>query len=160
MTEARLGPRAADFWAAYLDKLDDPAAARDRLWGSFRVGDDAASADTGAQLILAGAKTATSSLLWGYESSGEAPPEAGSLSILEDGAGAPVCVVETTRVEIVPFADVEADFAADYGEWDGTLTRWRRECWAYYAAECRDLGREPADDMPLVCEWFEVVDPG
>ena len=155
-----LSPVAEAFWSAYLRSLDAPEAAARRLYGACRIGDSKESADEGAGLVLSGRKTASSSLLWDYESSGRPPPSLGALSILEDGEGRPVCIFETTEVEVRPFDAVDAAFAADYGEWDGSLATWRRECWQYYAAVCAGLGREPAEDMPLVCERLRIVYPG
>ena len=149
----------ADFWSGYLARPATPEDAPARLYGTCRIGDDKESADAGARLVLAGRKTATSSLLWEYEAGGEAPPSVGALTILEDGAGRPVCLFETIEVEVRPFKAVDEAFAADYGEWDGSLETWRDRCWAYYAAVCARLGREPAQDMPLVCERFRVLYP-
>ena len=154
-----LNHTAVAFWAAYLESPGAPEDAADRLYGTCRIGDSAESADGGARLVLAGRKTATSSLLWAYEAAGEAPPAVGALTVLEDGTGRPVCVFETREAEIRAFSAVDAAFAADYGEWDGTLATWRRACWDHYAAACTGLGRAPAQDMPLVCERFRVVYP-
>ena len=109
--------------------------------------------------MLSGIKTATSSLLWEYEASGEASPWVGALSILEDGDGRPACIIETTEAEIRPFDAADEAFAAAYGEWDGSLSTWRRQSWCHYTAVCAGLGREPREDMPLVCERFRVVYP-
>lgn len=156
---AELSAAAAAFWTAYLDLPGTPEDAPGRLYGTCRIGDSEESADAGARLVLVGRKTATSSLLWEYEAGGQAPPSVGALTILEDGAGRPVCVFQTCEVEVRPFDAVDAAFAADYGEWDGTLAAWRRACWDHYAAACAGLGRTPAQDMPLVCERFRVVYP-
>lgn len=147
------------FWFAYLRTLDAPEIAARRLYDTCRIGDSKESANEGTGLVLSGRKTASSSLLWEYEASGQAPPSIGALSILEDGEGRPACVFETTEAEIRPFDAVDEAFAADYGEWDGSLPTWRRQCWRYYAAVCAGLGREPSEDMPLVCERFRVVYP-
>ena len=48
-------------------------------------------------------------------------------------------------------------FAHDYGEGDRTLEWLSKHLYRWYAAECREIGREPAGDMPLLCERFEVV---
>lgn len=154
MTDAREMPPC---WPTYLAQQADPAAAAQRFYGSFRIGDTPASQDEGARLILAGVKTATSDLLWTYEHDDSPPPFVGALSVLADGAGRAVCIVETTEVQVVAFQEVDAQFAADYGEWDGTLTAWRAHCWAYYTAQCAALGRTPDLKMPLVCERFRVV---
>ena len=145
------------FWQAYLASLPDAAEAARRFYEAFAIGDSSESADEGAALIKRGAKTATSSLLWEYQATGKPLPVAGSLSIVRDGRGNPVCVVESTAVEIRAFAEVDAAFAQDYGEWDLTLATWKRRTWEYYAPGCVALGKAPALDMPLVCERFEVV---
>jgi len=153
------GTGSRDLWGQYLASLSDPADAEGRFYEAFRIGDSEESADAGAALIRNGTKTATSALLWQYQADDQSPPRAGSLSIVENDRGEPVCIVETTQVEIRRFADVDAGFARDYGEWDGTLETWRRKCWAYYSACCRELDREPSQDMLLVCERFRVVYP-
>jgi histidinol-phosphate aminotransferase len=151
-----LKPATAAFWQAYLATVADPAEAQRRFWEAFSVGDTPESAAAGAELILRGEKTTTSSLLSGFEARSEPVPTPGALSILEDGLGEPVAIIETFRVEIQPFHAIDADFAYAYGEWDRTLETWRKQCHAYYA---RQLGQEPADDPLLVCEWIRVVFP-
>jgi uncharacterized protein YhfF len=58
---------------------------------------------------------------------------------------------------VLPLDAVDAAFAADEGEGDGSLAFWRRVHDAYFARECRRIGREPALDMPVVCERFAVL---
>lgn len=151
-----LKPQTAAFWSAFLRSVDEPAAAA-RFYEVFQVGEGGADADHGARAILDGRKTATSSLIWEYEAQGRRPPTVGALSIVEDGSGKPVCVVETTWLEVMAFDAVDPSLARDYGEWDGTLEAWRRECWAYYTAQCRALGRTPSPGMKLLCERFRVI---
>ena len=151
--------KAQRFWSAYLASVPDAEAVEQRWYEVFRIGEDVDDAHRGAALIAAGLKTATSSLLWSYEAAGKAPPEVGHLSIVADGDGDPVCVVETTAVEIKAFADVDAAFAFDYAEWDRTLATWQDRSWAINARRCEALGRVPVPDMPLVCERFRVVYP-
>jgi len=45
------------------------------------------------------------------------------------------------------------------GEWDRTLESWREQCWGYYEAQCRRIGKAATPEMPLVCERFRVVYP-
>jgi uncharacterized protein YhfF len=153
------GKDSRDLWRQYLDSLSDPADAEGRFYETFRIGDSVESADAGAALIRDGTKTATSALLWQYQADDQSLPREGSLSVVENGCGEPVCIVETLQVEIRRFAAVDAGFARDYGEWDRTLETWRSNCWAYYSARCRELDREPSQEMPLVCERFRVVYP-
>ncbi|MGB5952165.1 MAG: ASCH domain-containing protein, partial [Ornithinimicrobium sp.] len=123
----------------------------------FSIGYSAESRDEGARLIRKGLKTATSELLWSYQADRADPPVSGSVSILLDGRGEPVCVVESVEVTVAAFDEVDEQFAREYGEWGGTLESWRERAWEYYCAICFDLGREPCHDMPLVCERFEVL---
>lgn len=148
------------FWTKFLNSGFSPANANDLFLESFQIGSTAAAADGGARLILNGEKTATSSLLWQYELSGEPTPYVGSLSVLEDGSRAPVCVVQTTWVEIIPYGQIDADFARDYGETDGTLDSWYRVFGENYASLCESIGRQLTEQTPLLCERFEVVYSG
>lgn len=72
-------------------------------------------------------------------------------------AGSPLCVIETTGVEIKAFEDVSEDFAAAEGEGDGTLRYWRAVHEPYFGRVCERLGREPSAEMAVVCERFRVL---
>ena len=74
-----------------------------------------------------------------------------------DGADEPQCIIRTTSVDVVPFEQVSAEFAAAEGEGDRSLEYWREGHWHYFALELAEFGREPSVDMPVVCERFEVV---
>src|SRR5215216_3096658 len=148
------------FWQAYLATTPDAAQRSQRFYETYQIGDTAEDADYGAQLILAGAKTTTSGLLWEYEITRKAPPFVGALGIVENGRDEPICVVETVWLEVIPLnAVVERDFIVDYAEWGETPQSWQERAWAYYAPHCRSLGREPRRDMPMLCERFEVIYP-
>jgi uncharacterized protein YhfF len=147
------------FWNGFLDSQSASHDANDRFYESFRIGLDAETADEGVRLILSRQKTATSSLLWEYESSGKALPPLGNLSVVENGRRAPVCVVRTTWIEVIRFNDVDAQFAYEYGEGDRTLEGWRKMFLTYYSSACAVLGREMSTDAPLVCERFRVLYP-
>lgn len=108
-------------------------------------------------LVLSGAKTATGSLLWAYEADGKHLPEVGDHSIVTAGADDPVCIIETTEVRVLPVDEVDADWARDGGEGDGSLASWRDLYWRYIVSECRRIGREPSPRAPLVMERFRVV---
>jgi uncharacterized protein YhfF len=147
------------FWQAYLASVPHAQEAIHRFYEVFQVGTSPEVADAGAVLITQGVKTATSSLLWAYQATNKPLPVVGSLSIVTDGHGEPVCVVETVTVEIQSFAGIDAAFAYDYGEWDRTLETWRAQCWEINASRCHALGKAPTPEMPLVCERFRVVYP-
>lgn len=156
---AAIPAHVTTFWTAFLASPTAPADATERFYEAFRIGMTDGAADEGARLIVAGQKTATSGLLWEYEAGSKALPRLGALSVVENGGKEPVCVVETTSLEVVRFGDVDAQFAFDYGEGDRTLDGWRQTFWDYYADVCTALGREMSADAPLACERFRVIYP-
>lgn len=157
--QVQLDAKTRILWQAYLASLPPHSGDATRLHEVFRIGNSPEGADEGAALIKQGLKTATSSLLWAYEATNRSLPEVGSLSIVIDGRGDPVCVIQTLTVDVKTFAEVDETFAYDYGEWDRTLETWRARCWEFNAPRCRALGKVPTPGMPLVCERFAVVYP-
>lgn len=145
----------AAFWDAFCAAEGKDVSAR--FFEAFHFDDNESSANELAELVLTGVKRATASLLWSFESAGRSPPSPGALSVVTCWSGTPVCVIETTSVEVVPFDEVSADFAATEGEGDGSLAYWQRVHRDYFGRECERLGREPSLNMPVVCERFRVV---
>ena len=145
----------AAFWARFARTHGAPVD--DRFHEAFAFGDSAAMADDLAALVLQGTKRATASALWTYEAEGQPMPQPGGLSIVTDAADRALCVIETRSVEVVPFREVTAEFAATEGEGDGSLAYWRRVHEDFFTRECVAAGRAFSDTMPIVCECFEVV---
>ena len=106
MDQRALSAAAKRFWAAFLHRPGAPLDAETKFYEVFQIGVGKADADEGADLILAGVKTATSSLLWEYEASGNRPPWVGAFSIAANGSAEPVCIVETTWLKVQPFSHV------------------------------------------------------
>jgi uncharacterized protein YhfF len=105
-----LPPQIEAFWQAYLATRGDrpaPPLDFDPVWqfGNLEV------AGRVGQLVNAGIKTATSSLLWHLEQIGEPVPQVGACGIVADGASIPICILELTEVEIRPFNTVDAQLA-------------------------------------------------
>ena len=144
-----------DFLSSGLARQD----ASSRHYGAFSIGDSKDSADRGAWLILSGTKTATSPLGSDYGPY-QAPPKAGDYSVVLDGSGHAVCIVETTRIWAAPFRTADAEFAEAYGEWDRTLETWLARCGDYYASECRKRKLSWSPETELIYERFRVVYPG
>lgn len=147
--------RCLSFWREFAkSRPDDPSG---RFLEAFYFDDNEPSANELAKLVVVGQKRATAGLLWSHEKEGKPLPKSGDLSIVTDFAGNSVCIIETTRVDIVPFNEVSAEFAATEGEGDSSLAYWRSVHTAYFSRECQRIGREPEPGMPIVCERFDVV---
>jgi uncharacterized protein YhfF len=149
--------RIETFWRGYLETLAADSPVRDEEYVAEGWGDSPGMADELGALISAGTKTATCSALWEYEAEGEALPEAETKTIVLDGNGDPLCIIETTAVEVRPFDEVDERFAYEEGEGDRSLEYWRAAHWRFFSRTLPNIGREPAPDMPLVCERFRVV---
>jgi len=126
-----------------------------RYFEPMSIGGTPVVADTGAAAILDGSKTTTSSPQWDYPDG--LIPFVGALSVLLDGQGRARAIVETVRVEIMPFAAVGEDFARAYGEGDRTLTWWRTNMGEWYRASATRHSQEFSEDTPIICEWIAVV---
>lgn len=145
------------FWTDFLARTGRPASTP--RYDAFYFGDREDSATALAELVLRGEKVATSSLLQEYESDGTPPPGPGDLSVVTNWEGAPLCVIETTAVEVRAFEDVDAQFAAAEGEGDRSIEGWRTGHSAFFERLCAGRGWTTSPRMPVVCEWFRVVFP-
>lgn len=112
-----------------------------------------------AQLVLDGTKTATASAFDLYELEGEPLPKVGSYDIVLDSQDDAVCIIEITKVSVVPFKDVSAGHAFKEGEGDRSLAYWRQvheELFTEWLAESHLVFNE---DSKIVLEEFRVVYP-
>jgi uncharacterized protein YhfF len=155
-TMTTISARVAAFWAEFTAATGSSKPSP-HLCDAYHFDDNQPSADELAQLVLRGVKRATAGLAWSFEAQGQVFPKVGDLNVVTDWAGAPVCVVETVQVDIVPYEEVGAEFAAVEGEGDGSLAYWQRVHAAYFARECARIGREPSPTMPILCERFQVI---
>ncbi len=146
-------------WTRFLKSKNEDPQITDHTYDTFFFSDNKEDADELAALVTKGRKRATSPSLWFFEQTGERIPEPGDLHIVTDWSGRARCVIETTRVEIVPFNEISEEYAAIEGEGDGSLDYWRSVHWDYYHRELAPYGIEPTPDMPIVCEYFRTVYP-
>lgn len=79
------------------------------------------------------------------------------ITIVLDWNSDPLCIIETIEVNIKPYNQVDAQFAFEEGEGDRTLAYWRKAHWEYFSRVLASIGKEPNEDMPLVCERFRVI---
>jgi len=153
-----LADSAARLWDAYLASgSPDALLAAGATYSAWQFGYGVEQGNRLLACVLDGPKRATAGALWTYEAHGESVPVPGEYSVVLDGHAVARCVVRTTTVDIIPFDQVDAEFAYDEGEGDRSLEYWRDVHWTYFVRELAGLGREATSDMPVVCERFEVV---
>ncbi|HOO65269.1 MAG TPA: ASCH domain-containing protein [Synergistaceae bacterium] len=144
-------------WRDYLTVLGETPENTEKKYSSWHFCDNREDAEQLALLVLRGVKRATASALWCYEEEKEPLPREGDYSIVTDWEGRAVCIVRTLRLQVFPFNEVPPEFAAREGEGDGSLEYWRREHEAAFSRGLREYGLEFREDMPVLCEEFEVV---
>lgn len=145
-------PSVRAFWSSFAD-----ATGTDAPYGSWAFGgDDTPELATElALLVRDGPKRATTGMLSVFEADHEPLPQVGGYTVILDGAGEPVCIIRTTRVDIQPFGDVDEEFAWVEGEGDRSLEYWREAHIWFFAND----GTPISDDDTVVLERFDKVWP-
>jgi uncharacterized protein YhfF len=151
--------RAEAFWGDYLGTLPAGHPHRRARPDVFAFGDSAALADELAGLVEGGWKRATTTLPAEFAADGSAVPVAGDLSIVTRADGTPVAIIEIVAVQEIPFAAVDAAYAAEEGEGDGSLAWWRAAHRDYFGRVAARLGATFDERTPVVCQRFRHVWP-
>ena len=149
--------QAHAFFRDYLATLSPHHPHHSTTFSAWGFGDSPEMADELGALVVSGVKTATASLVWEYEFDEEHLTQVGDLSVVLDGEGQPLALIETTEVRIMPFNQVDEAFAYDEGEDARTLTSWREGHWRFFHRSCQRIGRELDETMPILCERFQVI---
>lgn len=114
-------------------------------------------ADVLANLVVTGEKTATASAYPLYEVEEEPLPAAGEYSVILDSKDNAVCVIQTTKVYVIPFNEVTEEHAFKEGEGDKSLEYWREVHKKFFTECIEEAGLKFTSDMKVVCEEFVVV---
>jgi uncharacterized protein YhfF len=145
------------FWHSFLATLPSPQERESAKYQAWAFGNTPELADRLGELVRRGVKTATAALEWVFDEGKEPRPAVGDYSIILDGRGQPLCIIQTTELRSVPFSEVDPEHAFLEGEGDRSLAYWAEAHWSYFKEECRSLGRTPDERMPIVCERFRLV---
>lgn len=145
------------YWQKFLATLpaDSPYRTADYLAEGW--GDSPAMADELGALIAQGTKTASCGSVWDWEAEGKPLPGNGLITIVLDGRGEPLCIVETTDTAVRKYNEVDAEFARAEGEGDLSLNFWRTAHRNFFSRTLPKIGREFSEDLPVVCERFQVI---
>lgn len=122
---------------------------------SWQFGCDA---DLLAQLVLLGEKTATASGYDLYEED-DPLPQIGTFDVVLDSQDQAVCIIEITKVSLVPFNQVSKEHAYKEGEGDKTLEYWRKVHQEFFIPYYCEVNKTFDDNSVIVLEEFRVVYP-
>ncbi len=145
------------YWQKFLSILPSDSPYHSKIYTVESWGDNPKMADELGDLIVRDIKTATCSALWEWEAEGKPIPEVGQITIVLNGSGDPICIIEITEVTIRKYNEVDDNFAEAEGEGDFSLDYWREAHKNYFSRTLPKIGREFSEDMPLVCERFKVI---
>ena len=114
------------------------------------------------EAVLNGDKTATSSLLSGWQAEDEQLPVVGDRQLVVDSADAPVAVIEIVGVEIIRLGDADLELAVAEGEDFRSVDEWREAHEDFWVASGASPPRPGArwhldDDTDVVVERFRLV---
>ena len=143
----------------YWNRFQKEKGIKSHFVNAWPFGDHPELADELLELVSAGKKTGTATLLIELEKEGDKMPEVGDYNIILNGKGKPSAIIKTTSVEIKPFNQVEEEYAYSEGEDDRTLESWKREHWKYWTRKGQKLGFKMKENLQVICENFELVYP-
>lgn len=144
-------------WHEYLKSIGEDPRLTSKIYSSWHFGRTRKIADELVDLVVAGRKTATSSLLCETEFENAPIPAEGDLSIVTGGDGIARCIIRTRAVNVLSFEAVPAEFAWKEGEDDRSLESWRSVHERCFLIDCDSIGIKFDRQRPVICEEFEVV---
>ncbi|MGA0122763.1 MAG: ASCH domain-containing protein [Gaiellales bacterium] len=133
-----------------------PFAEPDEAVGGF----DPAAMDELADLAARSMKRGTCHLLEQFQRDGFALRRPGDHWTVLRADGTPACTVRLIGVDVLPFEQVDARFAALEGPEQGvapTLGAWRRVHRAFFEGQCARWGIAFHPALDVVCESFITV---
>ncbi|OEF29206.1 ASCH domain-containing protein [Vibrio rumoiensis] len=152
-------PQTKSFLNHYLFALNENLRRRYTSFSADYFCSTEKDANTCADLVVKGEKTATCSLKYWYDVANEPVPTVGHLQVVLNWQGEPQCIIETTEVFEIPFNAMTEEFAFQEGEGDKSLDHWKMSHRDFFEKECQQENIEFDDTMMLVCERFKKVYP-
>ena len=144
---------ATALWESFQQQIPNLPEHYD-VW-SF--GDSKELANQLASLVLAGLKTATCSLKRMYDIEGSDLPKVGAYSVILDGDGQAVGIIQNLEVFVFSFDEVTEEIAIAEGEGDRTVDYWLEAHKDFFKRECQSTGESFSTKMEVVFERFELV---
>ena len=145
--------------AAYWSKMRDEMGIVAADYHACTFADTALSqnVDMIGNLAVTGQKKATAHLLLDFERNGVTRRVPGDYWVVLGAALLPLCLVRVTEVEVKPFDQVGEETAIAEGEGDLSLTHWATVHRRYFVKQCALWQIEWREDLPTVCEYFELI---
>jgi len=101
----------------------------------------------------------TSSAFDLYAVGNEPLPKENELRVILDSKENAICIIETTKVEVIPFKEVSKDHAYKEGEGDRGLIYWQEIHENLFSNWLEEVGLHFSQESLVVLEEFRVVYP-
>jgi len=144
-------------WEDYLISIGESTANDNKNYTSWYFCDNEKSANDLAKLVREEIKRGTASLYCLYEVENEELPIEGNYSIITNWNGIAQCIIRTKKVTVLPFKDVNEEYAKIEGEGDKSLKYWQKEHIAFFTRELKELQMDFSQNILVVFEEFDVV---
>ena len=95
--------------------------------------------------------------MWWFKKNNVSLPRVGNKYIVTNWVGNPRAIIETIKVQQVPFNKITPEFAEIEGEGDKSLAYWKKVHKAYYKREMQSHKEEFSKDMIIVCQYFDTI---
>lgn len=148
-------PSARELWAEFLKGQIVPVRKiHPRVDYFFDNQDDSVRS---LRLVLDNRKTSYSQSLQVVQLRNERIPRIYDFTILTDFEGSARCIVKNTKVELIPWFNINRDHAITDGEGDQSLHDWKKMHWAFFARELARHGKIPKESMVVVHQKFDLI---
>lgn len=147
---------AKKFWEKFC--LANPAVNPETPYDVWYFGNTSEMARRLGELVLKGDKRATTTLHEEAEMD-EYAPVAGDYSIVTDFEGNPMCIIQMTEISILPFDEVDAEYALVEGEGDKSLDYWREGHRRFFTTDAAENGLEFNEKSLVICQKFNLLYP-
>jgi len=144
-----------EFWKDYLKKTNQNPE-ETIFSGELFFEDRGVTGQEQLSLVLSGAKTAMFRPYESYEINLEPLPISGEVYVVLNSNDEPVCIIELTDVNVIPFNEIPWGLAQKDGE-NENLTDWKDKMSEQIQEEADICGFSFTDETKIVCEVFKVI---
>lgn len=158
ITENGVNKTVYEMWNSFTEA--NPQFKKEELPDSQFFHNNEKDANHLAKLIVDGKKKAGSGLYLWYKEANAHLPKIGTKLIVTDFNGKAQAIIETKKVDTIPFNEVSKEYAAlDMGTDIEPLEKWKKAHWTFFTNAMEQNEQEATEDMLIVCEWFETIWP-
>lgn len=144
------------FWREFC--AENPGINSETPYDAWCFGNTSEMARRLGELVLKGDKRATTTLLETAQKFDYAPA-VGDYSIVTDFEENPMCIIQMTEISILPFDEVDAEYALVEGEGDKSLDYWREGHRRFFTQDAAENGLEFNEKSLVICQKFNLSYP-